>query len=388
MKSKNKGITLVALILTIVILLILAVVTIRSIQGEGIIAKAMQAREKYEGAADEEQGMLDKYLQDMQGISSGSSSSEGSSQTKSYIWTDNGDGTFTTGETTVKIGDYVNYTYDTANNYELSKAHSGYTSDQTIPQVTGLQWRVLGINGNGQLELVSATPVNNYVYFQGSAGYNNGVFLLNNICASQYANSSLGVTARSLNLEDIEKQYSDNGKNARDVYSDGYRSYGKIWKISWGENYYPSLYAEEALSGVNGYTREGGIGQSDSYYTDISQLPQGESNSMTGSIVLYGSYYSIHLNRDYFKNENFYDMIICDSDYWLASRMVEDYYYTTYGIVRMSSANIGKSAMFSLYGNNWEFCNYLRPVVTLGSNISVVTNSEPNSSTNMWTLNK
>ena len=73
MKSKNKGITLVALILTIVILLILAVVTIRSIQGEGIISKAMKAREDYEDAAKKEQGMLDEYLQDMEGISSGTS---------------------------------------------------------------------------------------------------------------------------------------------------------------------------------------------------------------------------------------------------------------------------------------------------------------------------
>ena len=77
--KQNKGITLVALILTIVILLILAVVTIRSIQGEGIIAKAIGAREKYEGAADEEQGMLDKYLQKLEGISSGTSQDGSSS---------------------------------------------------------------------------------------------------------------------------------------------------------------------------------------------------------------------------------------------------------------------------------------------------------------------
>ena len=78
--KQTKGITLVALILTIVILLILALVTIRSIQGEGIIAKAMQSREKYEGAADEEQGILDKYLQDMEGISSGTSQDGGSTE--------------------------------------------------------------------------------------------------------------------------------------------------------------------------------------------------------------------------------------------------------------------------------------------------------------------
>ena len=59
---QEKGITLIALIITIVVLLILAVVTINSIQGDGIIKYAQNAADEYTAKADEEQDMLQNYL--------------------------------------------------------------------------------------------------------------------------------------------------------------------------------------------------------------------------------------------------------------------------------------------------------------------------------------
>ena len=54
--KKNKGITLIALVITIIILLILASVTVATLTGEnGIITKAIEAREKTEQAGVEEQ---------------------------------------------------------------------------------------------------------------------------------------------------------------------------------------------------------------------------------------------------------------------------------------------------------------------------------------------
>ena len=53
---KEKGITLIALVITIIILLILASVTIATLTGDnGLITKAMEAREKTEIGAIEEQ---------------------------------------------------------------------------------------------------------------------------------------------------------------------------------------------------------------------------------------------------------------------------------------------------------------------------------------------
>ena len=48
---KNKGITLVALVITIIILLILAGITISSLTNTGLFEKAKEARDKTANAA-------------------------------------------------------------------------------------------------------------------------------------------------------------------------------------------------------------------------------------------------------------------------------------------------------------------------------------------------
>jgi len=61
-KEKNKGITLIALVVTIVILLILAGVTVILLLGEGnIFEKAQDAKEKHENAQAQENAILSDY---------------------------------------------------------------------------------------------------------------------------------------------------------------------------------------------------------------------------------------------------------------------------------------------------------------------------------------
>lgn len=58
---KNNGITLVALVITIVVLLIIAGVGIQAITNTGLFNKAKEARQKSENAQDEENGTLSNY---------------------------------------------------------------------------------------------------------------------------------------------------------------------------------------------------------------------------------------------------------------------------------------------------------------------------------------
>ena len=61
--KKNQGITLVALVITIVVLLILAAVAIMSLSGENnIITKAQTSKEDYEKASENEIETLDSYF--------------------------------------------------------------------------------------------------------------------------------------------------------------------------------------------------------------------------------------------------------------------------------------------------------------------------------------
>ncbi len=70
-KEENKGITLIALIITIIVLLILAGITLSMVLGpNGIIERAKEAKEQTEGAALNEQLMLnevDRYLEEQLG---------------------------------------------------------------------------------------------------------------------------------------------------------------------------------------------------------------------------------------------------------------------------------------------------------------------------------
>ena len=61
-KLKNmKGITLVALTITIIILLILAGITISQLSGSGVFEKAKEARDKWQNAQNEEEIQIAKY---------------------------------------------------------------------------------------------------------------------------------------------------------------------------------------------------------------------------------------------------------------------------------------------------------------------------------------
>ncbi len=83
----------------------------------------------------------------------------------------------------MKIGDYVAYTPSSANSYNVAAIFSGYSSNQSITQDTTLKWKVLNIDKeNKTIDIVSATPTSNSVYLSGALGYNNGIYLLNDIC--------------------------------------------------------------------------------------------------------------------------------------------------------------------------------------------------------------
>ena len=69
MKNKNNGITLIALIVTIVVLIIIAGVTLNIALGEnGIFTKAKQAADTYKNAAANEVAELDKVFGELEGL--------------------------------------------------------------------------------------------------------------------------------------------------------------------------------------------------------------------------------------------------------------------------------------------------------------------------------
>ena len=67
-KARNKGITLIALVITIIILIILASITLGAIIGpNGLIRRAEEAGKNYQIAAKEEEKELEKLMNGMDG---------------------------------------------------------------------------------------------------------------------------------------------------------------------------------------------------------------------------------------------------------------------------------------------------------------------------------
>ena len=65
-KENSKGITLVTLVITIIILLILAGISISALTNTGIFEKTKDAKEKTEQAQKNEQSLLSEYISEME----------------------------------------------------------------------------------------------------------------------------------------------------------------------------------------------------------------------------------------------------------------------------------------------------------------------------------
>ena len=290
----------------------------------------------------------------------------------------------------LQVGDYVDYKpgSETKSSYPLAAAESGYTSAQTVSRVDNLSWRVLSINDDGTVDLISSSLAStNTFYFQGALGYNNGVYLLNDIADELYSNDSLGVTARSLTIEDIEKGMNDAGLEYVHSYSDTV-AYGQTKTYTGLYAYYPNLYAQENGSGINTTTtKTDGIGQSDSYYT--SPTTEGSSQASTEGLTVTQTYYNGFMNNSYYKNSTFHNLIHGVSrDQWLASRYVDTGSTSAYfGLRRLYSSNLYGGGLFDSGNGTYDYDGYLRPVVSLKSNIKLGSGDGKSSSTAYQIIN-
>ena len=508
MKTKEmKGITLVALVITIVVLLILAGVSINTVLGDdGIIKKAKEAAEATKRASAEEEmnrlvleyqlasndetlesflqekvteGRIDEVTDNGDGTititkklegkdytitvkkpaastpsvkvgtirvvsdSTGAGSSLGEASTSKgktlyimidssisggtttvspevpYAVTENGtykftvtgtvDGTAYTKEVSVtvnqfknsilediniKIGDSVNYTYDSAGSYSLSSTYSGYSSNQTIAQTTGVTWKVLNVDKeNDTVDIISTNPTSSTVTFANILGYNNGPYLMNEICKAQYSNKTLGVEARSINLLDMEKHLTAAGITNRNACTNEVK-YGTTNTYT-SNTKYPSLYANQKGAGPNITAANAStISQpditkgNDPYEESKPIVPKGTTEPTTSSTYGTGSpltvtktYYYIPINDTNYGTAS--SILANGTTFWVASRYVDIYSdRASFGLRCADTCTNGLYLFYSrgdTRGN--QMC--LRPVVSLPS--SLLTGEQTNGA---WNLSK
>ena len=296
----------------------------------------------------------------------------------------------------IKIGDSVNYTYDPASSsYTLESKYSGYSSNQTIAQTTGLTWKVLNVDKeNDTVDIISTNPTSSTVYFKGILGYNNGPYFMNEICKAQYSNKTLGVEARSINLLDMEKHLTAAGITARNAYTNAVK-YGTTNTYT-SNTTYPSLYANQKGAGPNVTAADASTkitqpktdAGNDPYEESKPIVPKGTTEPTTSSASESGSpltvtqtYYYIPINEANYGTA--YSVLANNTYFWVAARFVfTDSDVARFGL-RVAYTSTGGRGMFRSGGNTNNNYYRLRPVVSLPS--SLLTGEQTNGA---WNLSK
>ena len=297
----------------------------------------------------------------------------------------------------IKIGDSVNYTYDKASSsYLLESKYSGYSSNQTIAQTTGLTWKVLNVDKeNDTVDIISTNPTSSTVNFYNILGYNNGTYFMNEICKAQYSNATLGVNARSINLLDMEKHLTaDKGIPARNAYTNAVK-YGTTNTYTSNTNY-PSLYVNQKGAGPNRTAAEASkkITQpditkgNDPYEESKPIVPKGTTEPTTSSASESGSpltvtqtYYNIIIDNNNYGTAS--TVLANGTPFWVAARYVYTYSSDAdFGLRIAYTYTYGYFMFFSDGSTNGIICA-LRPVVSLPS--SLLTGEQTNGA---WNLSK
>ena len=288
----------------------------------------------------------------------------------------------------IKIGDSVNYTYDSAGSYSLSSTYSG-SSNQTIAQTTGLTWKVLNVDKeNDTVDIISTNPTSSTVYFQGILGYNNGPYLMNEICKAQYSNKTLGVNARSINLLDMEKHLTSPGITNRNAYQyDSSRAKYGTTKTYTSNTKYPSLYANQKGAGPNvSSITPSDITKGNDPYEESKPIattePTTDNTSVTGDpLTVTQTYYDISINDTNYGTAS--SILANSTPFWVAARYVStDSGYAIFGL-RGADTNTLGYYMFGSDDYTYVYNYALRPVVSLPS--SLLTGEQTNGA---WNLSK
>ena len=416
MLREKKGITLIALVITIIVLLILAGVTIATLTGEnGILTKATEASKKTGQASAEEQvqlevtasigtdgkintGDLNDNLGNIEGLTHEGETIENNPienlpatvvvdgnnviirEDGSVVvseWTQTGY-EITNGEITVKVGNYVlNYDEGTEST-QIETTESGHTAQQPLT-TENLGWRILGIGENGGLELISDNPTTATVTLSGETGYLNAEEVLNTACNELYGKGEYAESARSLNVEDVNKLANYDPET--------YSGYGNLYKYRFSTE---EDYMQNSKSTDNGQTWSDWKNITNASYQTFRTPGSTETIGVDNpkeSQELENTYYYYSISSRMADNTDIANMITKgtgDSNVtqWLASRAVgclsicADFYvrYVDYGDV--SSGNL-----YGSYGNSSSPSWAVRPVVSLESNIQLEGNSEDG-----WTI--
>ena len=301
-KKENRGITLIALVITIIILLILAGISISALTNQGLFRNAKAAQNATEKAEAEQGQRLNEYEDEINKYLSNNDKKEEKLIDK-------------VNDGTIKIGDYVKYTPDTASTTEILQELNTYSGSNANTTSTlaqeNLNWRVLDVK-DGQVRLISELPTTSTITLSGYNGYNNAVKLIDDTCNTLYSNSKLASKVQNIKIEDIQD------KMVETDYSKFNSNYGKIFTPN--HKYYPNILIKEKEQKVNG-TAGTELGLSEQ-----TELINQTTKPQATSLEVKNTSWAKNMTTNDFKDSKYYELFINNGSnypvYWMSSRCV------------------------------------------------------------------
>ena len=392
-RVRNKrGITLIALIITVVVMLILAGVAIAAVvDGEGLFSKTRQAVDTYENAQKEEGEKIQSMINEIDKYLGNNTETEEETLVEA----------FKAGK--IHVGDYITNYNDTLKNksdfVNIEEEESGVYITQTYRVDTNTTWRVLGLDESGtQLIITTGSPLRRYVdpeageevvndpyfYLRGAEGYyhtNDELTddnILDRICSiydSKFAESTKSMRIDDINmLLGLEVDKENNKLYKKDdrstelpfegyfgldyVYQEDDTPFENYLKEKYPENQeYQALESKEAGDSVEGSAYM-------YIYSEDNPLEEPPLSVIDSKSKLYEILFDKTTDKDG-----------CAKAYWLASSGVgvrpdEDCGFGP-GAVYYGYALAGGYYLFYSRGVTPDRGFAVRPVVYLQSNVTV-----------------
>ena len=222
----QKGITLIALIITIIVMLILVGVSVSVALNTGLFKTAQGVAKNTQIASEEETA-----------LSNGTISIGGEKiNIDDYI------NQLSIDLSGIKVGDIIEYTpasnYTSSAKYSVPTEYAGCTGSFYTDVADTVEWKVIGIEGS-TIKIIPNAVSSATLTIEGANGWNNSIDALNNVCGAIYGNTTsekYTATARSLTVEDINGITGYTPTPSTDSFPAS--GYGE-------NNYFPTAYLDE-----------------------------------------------------------------------------------------------------------------------------------------------
>lgn len=244
----------------------------------------------------------------------------------------------------LNIGDYISY--NVSNNYNIDSDY--INSSETQISVSNRLFRILSINDDGSIEIVSYDPVIlNNVYFKGANGYNNFNYIINDICSTVFASPNT-ISARNINTYDINKYL------IKEIIS-----YNSI-------NIFYDLYVPTMAELENNIIVESKTGNLNN--NDIVLIDKTNTNRFVSNVIV-----SKPMIKNIEPNDSIYQNILMNKEYYLSTRSM-DYNdeYISWGIYKMSNSGLTNNVLYNSKNEEYIIDNVsILPIIKLNNNTKI-----------------